>query len=205
MIMSSRKSGLFQGDRRARRKAGAFQGRQCANAHARKNGCRCARPAQRLEPTQQIIGLLQSASGAICQWHQDNTALSTKLSSAGVPGTQCVTEPPPVTPPFQKRRIGGFGSRNCYRANMTAITHYQCNLCHRDLDHRKSTGSIPDGWPVRWTGPVVARPELGDNLESADWSNAPIHICQNCVRAMGLFRDWVERESTLLKPPPSSR
>ncbi len=27
--------------------------------------------------------------------------------------TQCVTEPPSVTPPFQIDRIGGFGSRNC--------------------------------------------------------------------------------------------
>jgi hypothetical protein len=50
--------------------------------------------------------------------------------------TQCVTEPPLVTPPFQNDRIGGFGSRNCSTAmgkRKPKPDPKPCELCVEDM------------------------------------------------------------------------
>lgn len=84
---------------------------------------------------------------------------------------------------------------------MTAITRYECNLCKRYIDESVPTGRVPDGWPLRWSGHFGAIPSEGDNLEASMWNTAPVHLCQNCVRAVGLVRDWVRRESKLRGDP----
>jgi hypothetical protein len=83
---------------------------------------------------------------------------------------------------------------------MTAITKYECNLCRRPLDNEtKPSTQYPDGWSLRWEGPGATRPEHGATLDTDKWNTAPVHLCQVCVMAVGLFYEVVKRDG-LLQP-----
>jgi hypothetical protein len=61
---------------------------------------------------------------------------------------------------------------------MTRHVTYSCSLCRRPLERK-------GGHALKWDGPGVAYPETGATLiRVLDWDQAPIHLCEVCVKAI---------------------